>query len=71
MAITVFLIGFTVETLQYYDIHIFGSTFDYLDYLMYLFGVLLGLIMDYAIILISDKTSPLKATKGKTPQSGF
>lgn len=58
MAVMVFLISFTVETLQYFNINIFGSTFDVIDYLMYLSGVLLGLTIDYFIILISNKISP-------------
>jgi len=53
IALFVFLIGFTVETLQYFDLQILGTTFDPFDYLMYLFGVVLGLSVDRGIIIIS------------------
>lgn len=49
-AIAVFLIGFSVETLQYFNIYVFGSTFDPVDYLMYTLGVISALILDITII---------------------
>jgi hypothetical protein len=52
-AIAVFLIGFFIETLQYFGVPILGSTFDFLDYLMYLLGTLLGVGIDYVIIKLS------------------
>lgn len=55
MAACIFFIGFTVETMQYFNIRIFGSTFDYLDYLMYFLGVMLGLIIDYCIIEMAKR----------------
>jgi len=49
-ALLTFLIGLTVETLQYFNINVFGSTFDPWDILMYGLGVLLGLSIDLTII---------------------
>jgi len=49
IAATIFLVGCLVETLQYYDIPIFGRTFDPLDYAMYGLGVLLGMVVDTLI----------------------
>ncbi len=45
-AFPVFLVGFTVETMQYHGIMIFGRTFDPLDYAAYAFGVLLAVLTD-------------------------
>lgn len=45
-----FLFGLTIEILQYYDILVFGSTYDPLDILMYGIGVILGLFIDLLII---------------------
>jgi len=42
----VFLIGFSVETLQYFQIPVFGNTFDFWDYFMYLIGAILAWIVD-------------------------
>lgn len=46
IALLVFGIGFTVETLQYFGVPLFGSTFDPLDYAMYALGALLALVTD-------------------------
>lgn len=46
IAAIVFMIGFTVETLQYFGIYVFGSTFDIYDYLMYAIGALLAMFTD-------------------------
>jgi hypothetical protein len=46
IVLMVFGIGFTVETLQYFGFHIFGSTFDPLDYGMYALGAILTWIVD-------------------------
>ena len=54
-AIVVFLIGFSVETLQYFNIHVFGSTFDPIDYLMYVLGVISALILDYTVVAKWEK----------------
>lgn len=53
MAVLVLLIGFTIETLQYFSIPILGRTFDPMDYMMYLIGVLIGLGLDYGVVMIS------------------
>lgn len=47
--IMVLFIGFTVEILQFFDIHLLGETYDPLDFLMYILGVTLGFFMDKAI----------------------
>jgi hypothetical protein len=43
----VFLIGSTVESLQYFGVHILGQTFDPMDFIMYAAGVLLAIFIDY------------------------
>jgi hypothetical protein len=45
-AVTVFGFGCFVETCQYFNRPIFGSTFDPLDILAYAGGVLLGILLD-------------------------
>ena len=45
-ALPVLMIGFTVETAQYFGVDIFGSTFDPLDYAAYTSGVLLAVVFD-------------------------
>ena len=47
--IIVLLIGFTVEILQFFDIHFLGETYDALDFLMYILGVVLGFLIDKVI----------------------
>ena len=47
---SVFLFGVTVEIMQKLGIHALGSTYDPVDFLMYGFGVLLGLIVDLTVI---------------------
>lgn len=42
--------GTTVEILQFYKIEFLGRTFDPWDLLMYVFGVGLGILIDFAII---------------------
>jgi hypothetical protein len=48
--IVTFAIGAAVETLQYFDIDLFGSTFDPLDYAMYVFGVFLGILFEVKVL---------------------
>ncbi|MEN8121937.1 MAG: DUF2809 domain-containing protein [Bacteroidota bacterium] len=57
VAIIVFLIGFSVETFQYFNIHVFGSTFDPVDYLMYALGVFSALIFDYTVVAKWERTN--------------
>ena len=45
-SVVVVVIGFAVETLQYFGIKVFGNTFDPVDYLMYVTGIVLGIIID-------------------------
>ena len=54
MAGFVFLIGVTIETLQYFHVPILGRTFDPLDFLMYLFGVMIGLGIDFCVVRGSE-----------------
>lgn len=49
-AISVFGFGVTVETLQYFDIDVFGSTFDPMDIVMYGTGVLSGIAFEKLIL---------------------
>lgn len=47
--ISVLLIGFTVEILQFFDIPFLGEIYDPLDFLMYILGVGMGLMIDKII----------------------
>ncbi len=49
-AVATFLFGVFVELMQLNNIHLFGSTYDPLDILMYATGVGLGLLLDLTII---------------------
>ena len=49
--VLVFAIGAVTETLQYFDVPIFGQTFDLLDYLM--FGVGIGLAALFETLVLS------------------
>lgn len=44
------IIGMTVEVLQYHKISLFGSTYDFVDMIMYAAGVIFGLLLDLLII---------------------
>jgi hypothetical protein len=46
----VFLVGVTVELLQYFDVPVFGSTFDPLDFVMYGLGSFFALAVDLFFI---------------------
>jgi hypothetical protein len=46
----VMAIGSSVEIMQYFGIHVFGSTYDPLDFVMYILGVLLGWLIDISIL---------------------
>lgn len=50
IAIGLFIVGVTIEVLQYIDIDLFGSVFDILDVLMYFIGIGIGIIIDIGII---------------------
>lgn len=45
-AVPVLLIGFVVETAQYFGVMVFGSTYDPLDYAAYACGTLLAVLTD-------------------------
>lgn len=49
-AVATFFFGVFVELMQLNNIHLFGSTYDPLDMLMYAAGVGLGLVLDLTII---------------------
>ena len=46
----VFAIGFVTETLQYFDIPIFGRTFDLLDYLMFGIGIGFAVVFERIVL---------------------
>ena len=46
----VFAIGFVTETLQYFDVPIFGRTFDLLDYLMFGIGILFAVFFERIVL---------------------
>jgi len=48
--IFVFFIGAFTETLQYFNVPIFGRTFDKMDYLMFAIGVLLGVVFEKFVL---------------------
>ncbi len=49
-AVATFSFGVFVELMQLNNIHLFGSTYDPMDILMYATGVGLGLLLDLTII---------------------
>lgn len=54
-AVAVFSFGVFVELMQLNNIHLFGSTYDPLDILMYATGVGLGILLDLTIITRFEK----------------
>ena len=46
----VFAVGAVTETLQFFNIPIFGQTFDLLDYLMFNVGILLGIVFERIVL---------------------
>ena len=64
MGSAVFLVGFTVETLQYFDVPILGRTFDPLDYVMYFLGVIFGFAIDFGIISLSKRIQEISLSGG-------
>lgn len=55
-AIGTLVIGIAVESMQYFGIHILGTTFDPWDILMYAIGVGLGWAIDMTILDSWEKT---------------
>lgn len=53
IAMGLFIVGVTIEVLQYIDIDLFGSVFDILDVLMYFIGIGIGIIIDIGIMKLS------------------
>jgi len=49
-ALLVLFIGSIVEILQYFDIYVFGGTYDPLDFLMYVLGAGLGWVLDFTVL---------------------
>jgi len=49
-AMSTFLFGLIVEILQLFKINFLGSTFDPLDIVMYVIGIMIGILVDYTII---------------------
>ena len=48
--IFVFAVGFVTETLQYFNVPIFGRTFDLLDYLMFGIGILFAVVFETVVL---------------------
>jgi short subunit fatty acids transporter len=46
----VFAIGAVTETLQFFNVPLFGQTFDLLDYLMFGVGILLGTVFERTVL---------------------
>lgn len=46
----VFGVGAVTETLQYFGVPIFGSTFDWLDYLMFGLGIALAALFESVVL---------------------
>ena len=60
--IFVFAVGATTETLQYFNIPIFGRTFDVLDYLMFIIGIGLAVVFErFVLSRISAEISSRQA----------
>jgi len=53
----IFTVGFgiLVETLQYYNIHFLGSTYDPWDLVMYVTGTAAGILIDFTLIEKMEK----------------
>jgi len=49
-ALATFLIGFTIEMLQFFEIPVLGQTYDPWDFLMYALGTMMGIAFDMVII---------------------
>jgi hypothetical protein len=48
--VLVFGVGAIAETLQYFGLAVFGRTFDPLDYLMFVIGIVSGVIFEWAVL---------------------
>ena len=48
--IAVFAVGAVTETLQYFDVPIFGRTFDWVDYVMFGMGIGLAVIFEEFVL---------------------
>ncbi len=53
IAMGLFIVGVVIEVLQYIDIDLFRSVFDFLDILMYFIGIGIGIIIDIRIMRLS------------------
>jgi hypothetical protein len=58
----VFAVGAFAETLQYFDVPVFGRTFDWLDYLMFVLGIALALVFER--LVLCRMIAPLGAQHG-------
>jgi hypothetical protein len=59
---SVFAVGAVTETLQYFDVPIFGRTFDWLDYVMFGTGIGLAAIFERAVLA--------RVPTARAPQAG-
>ena len=49
-SMTVFCAGAVAETLQYFGVGLFGQTFDPLDYLMFVVGIVCGVVFETRVL---------------------
>lgn len=49
-ALLVFAIGAASETLQYFGVELFGRTFDPLDYVMFVIGILVAVLLEKTVL---------------------
>ncbi len=57
-AAAIFAVGATSETLQYFDVPLFGRTFDPLDYLAFAIGLGLGTLFEILVVARLPKATP-------------
>jgi hypothetical protein len=57
--VSVFAVGAISETLQFFGVPIFGRTFDPLDYLMFVVGIGLAMVFEWAVLQrIPERATP-------------
>lgn len=54
-ALLVFGTGAVAETLQYFDVPVFGRTFDPFDYLAFAFSVMVAVLFEVKVLVYFDK----------------
>lgn len=61
----VFAVGASTETLQYFDVPLFGRTFDVLDYLMFGIGIGLAVLFERFVLSNIPATISAPANQGR------